>query len=145
MKGFKNTTRMVSGHTHVPASEFHTFGKSNPGHKLAQGGHVSGLHEHGGVKDFHPYGADHGAVLRQTPSTEELAEHGGKTPLTSGYGKGGKAHHFHVHKHYHSGGKVRTESRSYRKHEKEAEHRATGGLIDKERRSLQAHQEGCSS
>lgn len=137
MKGFKNTTRMVSGHTHVPASEFHTFGKSNPGHRLAQGGpvphtdKVSGLHEHGGVKDFHKYGPDHALVKRDVPSTDELDARGGTSPVSAGYKKGGGAHHFHVHKHYHSGGKVRSESKSYRKMEREAEKHATGGTINK--------------
>jgi hypothetical protein len=41
-----------------------------------------------------------------------------------GYGKGGKAKHFHVHKHYHTGGKVTTKSRSYTKAERAAEMQA---------------------
>lgn len=133
MKGFKDTTRTVSGHRHVPASEFHTLGKRQ---SFAQGGPVMhpdpihGLHEKGGVEDFHKYGPEHSAVLRETPSTDELKEHGGKTPLTSGYKKGGETH-FHVHKHFHTGGKTKHSSKSYRKHEHEAEKHATGGTINK--------------
>lgn len=128
MKGFRNTTKIVAGHRHVPASQFNTFGRQS----FAHGGHVSHLpHGEGGVEDFHPDTSGHSSVQRQVPSTELEAEHGGKSELTPGYKKGGEAHHFHVHKHYHSGGKIKSKSKSYRNLEKEAEKHATGGTIDK--------------
>lgn len=132
MKGFKDTTKMVRGHRDVPASQFSTFGRQ----RFAHGGPVlhpdpvHGLHEKGNVEDFHSDMHGHSAVEREVPSTQELAEHGGKTPLTPGYKKGGETH-FHVHKHYHTGGKTKHSSKSYRKHEHEAEKHATGGTINK--------------
>lgn len=141
MKGFRNTTRTVAGHQNVPASQFSTFGRrgfatGGTVNRLAHGGSipshpdpVHGLHEKGGVKDMHPYGEDHSAVLRKVPSTELEAEHGGKGELTPGYKKGGKATHFHVHKHYHMGGKTKSEHKAYggslRKMEMQAEHEAS--------------------
>lgn|ERR1700761_1159248 len=103
MKGFKNTTRTVSGHS------------------FANGGPV------GGVADFHSNLHGSALVRRETPSNEMEREGGGRGPLTPGYSKGGKAKHFHVHKHYHAkGGKVRTDSRSYKGAEREAERQVEG-------------------
>jgi hypothetical protein len=63
----------------------------------------------------------HSAVQRSESSTEELADHGGKTPLTAGYSQGGKTEkHFHVHNHYHNGKKMPT---------KKAMKKAEGGHI----------------
>jgi hypothetical protein len=144
MKGFKNTTRMVTGHHNVPASQFSTFGKSNPGHRLATGGLVNKLAGGGSVeRDFghaspvkgrgpgpdritdltvHGNANDgqhhvgHAAVHREVPSTVNETEHGGRAPLNPGYGGGGRARHFHVHKHYYQGGKVvKSEHQSYPK------------------------------
>jgi hypothetical protein len=92
--------------------------------------HVHGLHEKGGVRDFHTYGEDHGLVQRSTPITDELQEAGGTTPLRSGFKKGGPARHFHVHHHHHAkGGKITTSTKSYRGHEKKAEAFAEGGHV----------------
>lgn len=102
MKGFKNTTRTMSGHG------------------FAAGGTV------GGVSDFRSNLHGSSSVRREVPSSVEDAETGGKTPLRPGYAKGGKAKHFHVHKHYHSGGKVSTKSKSYASAERAAEHETEG-------------------
>lgn len=126
MKGFKDSTRMVTGqHRHVPASQFSTPLRRG----FAQGGPVAGvhdpvhgLHEKGNVRDMHPYGQDHAAVLRHVPSTALEEEHGGKGPVSPGYAKGGKAEkHFHVHKHYHTGGKTTSSHKAYKKMEMQAE------------------------
>lgn len=102
MKGFKNTTRTFSGHS------------------FAQGGPV------GGVTDFHSNTHGSALVRREVPSNEMQREGGGRGPLTPGYAHGGKAKHFHVHKHYHSGGKVTSKSKSYRGAEHSAEREVEG-------------------
>lgn len=125
MKGFKNTTRTISGHVFPSASNF-----SNPLAGLprarkthfADGGHVGELDEH--ESDMH----GHSQVQRHESSTEELHEGGGKTPLNPGYAHGGKAKekHFHVHNHYHNGKKMPGKSKL-----KKMEMMATGGTINK--------------
>lgn len=135
MKGFKDSTRTQSG--------FHPWSGGSIGggtggtiNRLARGGPVDkidGLHEKngiGGVREFKPYGEDHGLIRRTTPMTEELKEAGGTTPLRSGFKKGGPAKHFHVHKHFHAkGGKTHTVSHSYGVAEKHAESFADGGHV----------------
>jgi hypothetical protein len=106
MKGFKDSTKTVRGHHNAP----------HPSQWLSTGGTVNKLGHGGMVRETAPQvdknesaKDDHGhaAVQRAIPSTEELAEHGGKTPLTSGFAKGGKTEkHFHVHNHYHNGKKM---------------------------------------
>jgi hypothetical protein len=92
MKGFKDTTKTVSGHHDVPAHQFNTFGRA----------------------PFRGNPAESAGVRRSPPRpTDELEELGGRSTLTPGYARGGSAKHFHVHKHYYSGGKVRTESKRY--------------------------------
>jgi hypothetical protein len=102
MKGFRNTTRTLSGHS------------------FAQGGPV------GGVTDFHSNLHGSALVRREVPSNEMQREGGGRGPLTPGYATGGKAKHFHVHKHYHSGGKVTSKSKSYKGAERAAEREVEG-------------------
>lgn len=125
MKGFTNTTKMRSGHGFATGGTINrvaTGGTINrykkggrPGY--AEGGKVGGLDEH--ESDMN----GHSAVQRSESSTQELAEHGGKTPLTAGYAGGGKAEkHFHVHNHYHNGKKMPT---------KKAMHKAEGGSAKK--------------
>jgi hypothetical protein len=118
MKGFKDSTRTMQGHNF---GKSHGFSHSTGGtiNRLAQGGKVGGLTEH--ESDLN----GHSAVQRSESSTQELAEHGGKTPLTSGYKHGGKVVHKHFHVHHHGkGGKIHTKS-----YEREAEHKAEGGHI----------------
>lgn len=103
MSDFKDTSRAIRGH--------HDW---------------NGTHIQPRAEVFPPSGGDriqgNAAVQRGDPPTRELQEHGGRSPLNSGYAKGGPTKHFHVHKHFHAkGGKVRTESRSYRAAEKGAE------------------------
>jgi hypothetical protein len=132
MSGFKDTTKTVSGHHHWGGGPVGS-GTGGTINRLARGGPVDkidGLNEKGGVKDFKPYGEDHGLVRRSTPMTEELKEAGGTTPLRSGFKAGGPARHFHVHHHHHAkGGKITTSTKSYRGHEKKAEAFAEGGHV----------------
>lgn len=116
MKGFRDSTKMMHGHNFARGGHSlqPRFGqmKPAPGPTSQPQGQINGLTGHG------VSGEGHSAVMRSpVASTQELEEHGGKTPLTSGYGKGGKAaKHFHVHKHvYGKGGKVKTVSKSYMK------------------------------
>lgn len=114
MKGFKNTTRMMSGHG------------------FAGGGPV------GGVVDFRSNLHGSSSVRRETPSSVEDEETGGKSPLRPGYAHGGKsAKHFHVHKHYHSGGEVKTNTKSYSAAERAAEcaTEGTGSMMAKGRKA----------
>lgn len=138
MKGFKNSTRTMSGHSNWGGGP--VGGTGGTINRLAAGGPVAGARDDihgmgpkdlGGVKDFHPYGEDHGLLRRQVPMTEELKEAGGTSPLRSGYAGGGKtARHFHVHHHHHAkGGKITTSTKSYVSHEKKAEQFAEGGHV----------------
>lgn len=138
MKGFRNTTRTLSGHS-FPAS--HGFSHSTGGtiNRLAVGGPVAArdkVDTAGGTPQIYPLAGnrEHGnsAVQRKISSTKELEDHGGKTPLPSGFARGGKAH-FHVHKHYHAkGGKTRSVTHSYGAMEKHAETYAEGGHVHDE-------------
>jgi hypothetical protein len=132
MKGFTNTTKMRLGHDTSAAGR--TVGRV---HSFAAGGlvfgardRITGEHEQPQLTDKgKPAPGGHSAVHREIPSNEMQAEHGGKGELTPGYAKGGKPEkHFHVHHHYH-GGKV--SKAKMRKMEMGAEHKATGGTIDK--------------
>src|SRR5215813_12534837 len=109
MKGFKDSTKMMHGHNFARGG--HTMQAHFPQIRPAHGapaqaqGKIEGTTAHGSSPD------GNSAVMRSpVQPTQELTEHGGKTPLTSGYKKGGG---FHVHKHYHMGGKVKTVSKSY--------------------------------
>jgi hypothetical protein len=134
MKGFRDTSKTMAGHQNSPMYRS-TGGTIN---RLAGGGHfgsmpgvTGGPNKIGGLDEHRSDMNGHAAVHREEAGTQELAEHGGKTPLTPGYAEGGKTEkHFHVHKHYHEGGKTKTKSKSYRGLEKEAE-MATGGTINK--------------
>lgn len=112
MKGFRDTTKMQSGHNFSHPSKWFPQGHATGGtvNRLAKGGKprdgvprgVNGVDEH---EDAH---TDDGNALqhRGVPTTEELSEAGGHSPLKPGFSEGGKAEkHFHVHHHYH-GGKV---------------------------------------
>jgi hypothetical protein len=73
-------------------------------------------------------------VERRSPRpTDELEQLGGKGTLTPGYARGGSAKHFHVHKHYYTGGKVRTESKRYGTSKKR--HPSAQAQADAERRA----------
>ena len=111
MKGFRDTTKTISGHNFAKSG--HTFQAYFPQKRPAPGrgagpGRVEGLTDHGNPNDSGMAG--HAGINRQVPSTVNDEEHGGKSPLNPGYAKGGG---FHVHKHYHMGGKVKTVSKSY--------------------------------
>jgi len=106
MKGFKDSTKTIHGHHNAPHHTKWISTESSVA-KLAHGGMVREMPPQ--VDPNHSADRDHGnsAVDRRIPSTEELADHGGKSPLTSGFAKGGKAEkHFHVHNHYHGGKKI---------------------------------------
>lgn len=134
MDGFKNTTRMrtftssadvqrTAGRT---VGRVQSFARGGAVRRFAEGGTVGGLDEsweH--ERNENPQG---NALVQRDglQPTEELEKGGGRTPLRSGYAKGGKTTHFHVHKHYHEGGKIRTESKSYKKAEREAERQVEG-------------------
>lgn len=114
MKGFRNSTRMQSGHDFSKLGQ--TVGRVQ---RFATGGPVHHAHDkidtQTGNPQVDPMRSDmhgHSTVQREIPTSQFDAEHGGKSPLRPGYAKGG-AKHFHVHKHYHSGGKVKTVSKSY--------------------------------
>lgn len=125
MKGFKDSTRTTSGFQHWNGGSIGS-GTGGTINRLAQGGPVA---------DVYPSNGDriHGnsATQRANPPTEELKEHGGKTPLISKFKKGGSAaKHFHVHKHFHAkGGRTHSVSHSYSAAEKHAETYAGGGSV----------------
>lgn len=118
MGDFKDSTKTVAGHHHVPASQFHTFGNQSlpPAAPTRPTAHKEfrDLTEREPSHNF----SGSAAVRRQVPTTELEGEHGGKSDLLPGYNKGGR--HFHVHKHYYTGGKV-THS--------ESKHYASGGHV----------------
>lgn len=134
MKGFKNSTRMrtftsaadinrTAGQT---VGRVQSFARGGSVRRFAEGGTVGGLSE---SWDHERSENPNGNALVQRSGeqpTQELEEGGGRSPLRSGYAKGGGAKHFHVHKHYHEGGKIRTETKSYRSAEKTAERQAEG-------------------
>lgn len=150
MTGFKDSTRTVSGHHHWSGGPVGAGGGTGgtinrlkrggitkktttiPG--LAKGGSLDKVDESPGHAEVFPKEGNrmqgNSAQLRKEAPTEELNEHGGKTPLTAGYKKGGGAKHFHVHKHYHAkGGRTRSVSNSYAVAEKHAEKFAEGGSV----------------
>lgn len=124
MKDFKNSTKMVTGHRFAAGGTVGPFARMRPAPGVSGGGdEVNGLTANRSNME------GSSAVRREIPSTAELAEHGGKSPLTPGYTAGGKAEkHFHVHHHYH-GGKV--SKSKMRKMEMQGEKKATGGTINK--------------
>src|SRR5580692_6560662 len=121
MKGFKNSTKMQSGHN--PSAAGRTVGRVM---RFAEGGSVPGGIN--GVADFHSDMNGSSSVRRQTPSSVEDADTGGTSPLRPGYAAGGskKEKHFHVHNHYHNGKKMPGKSKL-----KSLEKKATGGTINK--------------
>lgn len=132
MSGFKNTTRTVSGHHHWGGGS--VGGTGGTINRLAQGGPVDKVDASPGHAEVYPKEGDrmHGnaLTLRRESPTQELEEHGGKSPLVSKFKKGGPAKHFHVHKHYHAkGGRTHTVSHSYSAAEKHAETYADGGHV----------------
>lgn len=124
MKGFKDTTRTTSGFRHWDGGSI-GGGTGGTINRLAMGGQVGGTNSKMGDR-MH----GNSATQRADPPTRELEDHGGKTPLTAGFKKGGHAKHFHVHKHYHAkGGRTHTVSDSYSAAEKHAETYADGGHV----------------
>lgn len=124
MKGFKDSTRTTSGFKHWGGGSI-GGGTGGTINRLATGGSVGGTNAKIGDR-MH----GNSATQRENPPTRELQDHGGKTPLTAGFKKGGPAKHFHVHKHYHAkGGRTHTVSNSYSAAEKHAETYADGGHV----------------
>lgn len=140
MKDFRNTTKTLSGHS-FPAS--HGFSHSTGGtiNRFYGGGSIGGTRDKVDTNAGHPQTnppagnrvQGNAATQRKVPSTQELADFGGKNPLTAGFARGGKTgakKHFHVHKHYHAkGGRTRSVSRAYSAQEKRAETFAEGGHV----------------
>lgn len=117
MKGFKDSTRMKSGHAFTHPSGWFPNSSSPKLPGFATGGTVGGLDTH----EDPSKARGNATVQRDIPTTDEMKEAGGHNPLRSGFSQGGVVHkHFHVH--HHSGGK--TKSKSY---EKTAEAYAEGG------------------
>jgi hypothetical protein len=133
MSGFKDTTRTVRGHHNWGGG---SVGSSTGGtiNRLARGGSIDKIDSDPGHPEIYPKEGNRtkgtSATLRKESPTQELEEHGGKTPLISKFKKGGATKHFHVHKHFHAkGGRTRTVSRSYSTAEKQAETYADGGHV----------------
>src|SRR4051812_43281727 len=96
MKGFKNTTKMVSGHNFAQGGQVGHFAQSRSfSPKSANGDDVNGLTQR------QPDMEGNSAIKRSLPSTVVDADHGGKSEVTSAYKGGGKV--VHVHQHYHNG------------------------------------------
>lgn len=139
MKGFKDSTRTMKGFGHWNGGSIggSSVSRATGGtiNRLARGGAVDKIDSNPGHAEVYPSNGDriHGnsATQRVNAPTRELEEHGGKTPLTAGFKKGGSAaKHFHVHKHYHAkGGRAHTVSHSYSAAEKHAETYADGGHV----------------
>lgn len=135
MDGFKNTTRMraftssadVARTAGQTVGRVQSFARGGSVRRFAEGGTVGGLDE-SFEHEAHENPNGNALVQRDAPGvTEELDKGGGRTPLRSGYAKGGAKKHFHVHKHYHAtGGKITTKSRSYSAAEKAAERQVEG-------------------
>lgn len=118
MSGFKDSTKMLSGHHHWDGTSVHRSTEA-PGPQVFPG---AGNRIQGNA-----------GQTRANPPTQELSQLGGKSELTPGFRKGGPAKHFHVHKHFHAkGGKTRTVSHSYGVAEKHAETFAEGGHVHDE-------------
>lgn len=157
MSGFKDSTRTRSGHHHWDggsigggtggtinrraqggsAGSSSSVGRRDgmiPPKGLARGGAVDKVDASPGHAEVYPKEGDrmqgNAVTLRKEAPTQELAEHGGRTPLTAGFKKGGPARHFHVHHHHHAkSGKITTNTKSYRSHETKAEGFAEGGHV----------------
>jgi hypothetical protein len=133
MSEFKNTTKTVSGFHHWGGGSI--GGTSGTINRLARGGPVDKIDANPGHPEVYPKEGNrmdgNALTLRKESPTQELEEHGGKTPLISKFKKGGHfpAKHFHVHKHYHAKGGSHTVSRSYSVAEKAAEKFADGGHV----------------
>jgi hypothetical protein len=133
MSGFKDTTRTIQGHHHWGGGSI-GGGTGGTINRLAQGGLVDKIDANPGHAEVYSKEGDraHGNTLvqRREAPTQELAEHGGKTPLVSKFKHGGPTKHFHVHKHFHAkGGRSHTVSHSYGAMEKHAETYADGGHV----------------
>lgn len=133
MSGFKNTTRTTQGHHHWSGGAV-GGGTGGTINRYAGGGLVDKIDTNPGHPEVYPAEGNrtegNSATQRKEAPTTELAEHGGKTPLTAGFKKGGPAKHFHVHKHFHAkGGRTRSVSNSYAAAEKHAETFAGGGSV----------------
>lgn len=122
MSGFKDTTKTIHGHhgwdgthVHAPLDRISSNG-GTPQVFPGEGNRVQG----------------NAGQQRANPPTQELQSLGGKSALTPGFKRGGSPKHFHVHKHYHTGGKTRTVSHSYGMAEKHAETFAEGGHVHDE-------------
>ena len=134
MSGFKDSTKTVSGFHHWGGGSIGGGGTGGTINRLAHGGSVDKIDSNPRHAEVYPAEGDrmHGnaATLRKESPTQELEEHGGKTPLISKFKKGGPTKHFHVHKHYHAkGGRTHTVSHSYGAMEKHAETYAGGGHV----------------
>jgi hypothetical protein len=135
MSDFKDSTRTISGHHHWSGGSIGSGGTGSTINRLARGGPVDKIDSNPGHPEVYPKEgnrmAGNSATLRKEAPTVELAEHGGRTPLSAGFKKGGHfpAKHFHVHKHYHAKGGSHTVSRSYSVAEKAAEKFADGGHV----------------
>ena len=157
MSGFKDTSRAIRGHHHWdggsigggtggtinrmaqggsagPSSSVGRRDGMLPPKGFAAGGPIDKIIKDPGHAEVYPKEGNrmqgNAATLRKEAPTAELVEHGGKTPLTAGFKKGGPARHFHVHHHHHAkGGKITTQTKSYRGHEKKAEAFAEGGHV----------------
>jgi hypothetical protein len=117
MKGFKDTTKMVSGHNFAKGGHVGHFAQSKPVSAApANKDTINGLTART------PDMEGNAAVKRRVPSTVVDEEKGGKGDLTGGYKAGGKV--VHVHQHYHNGKRLP----SKRKMEA-ARKKAEGGLI----------------
>lgn len=96
MKGFKDSTKMISGHRFAAGGHVGHFAQSRPAPTApANKDTVNGLTART------PDMEGNSAVKRSVPSTVVDEEHGGKGELTGGYKGGGKV--VHVHQHYHNG------------------------------------------
>lgn len=96
MKGFRDTTKMVSGHNFAKGGHVGHFAQSRPAPTApANKDTVNGLTART------PDMAGNAAVKRSVPSTALDEDKGGKGELTGGYKAGGKV--VHVHQHYHNG------------------------------------------
>jgi hypothetical protein len=154
MNGFKNTTKMVSGHNMSSAGQ--TVGRvasfARGGRVFARGGTVRDKigGEHEPQKKIHSSDGEvtgldesweheakekpdgNALVQREGPQvSEELEEGGGRSPLRAGFAKGGKSKsEFHVHNHYHNGKRLPSKNK-LKKMEMQAKKEATGGTINK--------------
>lgn len=117
MKGFKNSTKMVSGHRFAAGGHVGHFAQSRPiSAAPANGDTVNGLTART------PDMAGNAATKRSVPSTAVDEATGGKGELNGAYKGGGKV--VHVHQHYHNGKRMPSKRQMDAKRRK-----AEGGLI----------------